>query len=70
MHHGGVPLIVAPPPPPVITQPAAHEVSYGVVEGRAPAGTRRIVVRVGTRVVANAPLRQRRFKLHVDLPRA
>jgi hypothetical protein len=59
----------APPlPPPAIVQPAAHQVSYGLVTGRAAPGTRRIVVAVKGRVLASKPLRGRRFALRVDLP--
>ena len=55
-------------PPPEIVAPAAREASFGLVAGRAPAGTRRIVVRVGARVVAEAPLRGRSFSLNVRMP--
>jgi hypothetical protein len=58
----------APPPPPVVERPAAYEVSYGVVAGRAPTGTRRLVVRAGGIVLAERPLRGRRFHVVVDLP--
>jgi beta-lactamase class A len=54
-------------PPPVIAAPAAREVSFGLVSGRAPAGTRRVVVHVGGRVAADSPLRGRSFSLHVPL---
>lgn len=55
-------------PPPVLTAPAAREVSFGRVAGTAPSGTRRIVVRVGGKVVASRGLRGRSFDFHVDLP--
>jgi beta-lactamase class A len=55
-------------PPPAVTAPAPHEVSFGLVAGRAPAGTRRIVVHVGSRVAADAALRGRSFSLHLPLP--
>jgi beta-lactamase class A len=55
-------------PPPAIVQPAPREVSYGLVTGSAPAGTRRVIVRVGARVAADRPLRGRRFSLRLDLP--
>jgi beta-lactamase class A len=58
-----------PPPPPAIEQPAPYQASYGVVTGEAPAGTRRIVIRVGGKTLAVRPLRQRRFSLRVELPR-
>ncbi|MEJ7568379.1 MAG: serine hydrolase [Gaiellaceae bacterium] len=62
-------MIDAPPlPPPVITAPAAYEVSFGLVAGTAPAGTRRVIVRVADRVVADRPLRGTRFSLRVDVP--
>ena len=59
----------APPlPPPAIEQPAPYQVSYGLVTGRAAAGTRRVVVSANGRVLASKPLRGRRFTLRVDLP--
>jgi beta-lactamase class A len=64
-----VPLAAHPPPPPAIEQPAPYQASYGVVTGEAPAGTRRILVRVGDRTLATRPLRQRRFTVRVELPR-
>jgi len=54
--------------PPAIVSPAPREVSFGVVSGTVPPGTRRVVVRVGTRVAADKPLRGRRFSLRVNLP--
>ncbi len=54
-------------PPPAVVAPATREVSFGHVAGRAPLGTRRIVVHVGGRVAADAPLRGRSFSLHVPL---
>jgi beta-lactamase class A len=54
-------------PPPVITAPAPREVSFGLVAGQAPAGTRRIIVRVGKYVVAEQPLRRRSFSLNVPM---
>lgn len=63
-------MIAAPPPPlpPAVHQPAPRQASFGLVSGVAPAGTRRIVVRVGGRVAADRPLRGRRFSLRLDLP--
>ena len=61
-------MITAPPPPPAIEQPAPYQLSYGVVAGIAAPGTRRVIVRVGTRTLADRPLRQRRFQLRVALP--
>jgi beta-lactamase class A len=59
----------APPlPPPAIEQPAPHQVSYGLVTGRAAPGTRRVVVSADGRVLVAKPLRGRRFALRVDLP--
>ena len=57
-----------PPAPPAIEQPAAHQVSYGLVTGLAAAGTRRLVVSSGARELADLPLRQRRFTVRVELP--
>lgn len=63
----------APPPPPLpppaIEQPAPRQLSYGLVAGTAPAGTRRVVVRAAGRVLADRSLRGRRFSLRVALPR-
>ena len=61
-------MITALPPPPAIEQPAPYQLSFGVVAGVAAPGTRRVIVRVGTRTLADRPLRQRRFKLLVVLP--
>jgi len=57
-----------PLPPPAIEQPAPHQVSYGLVTGRAASGTRRVVVSANGRVLASKPLRGRRFSLRVVLP--
>jgi beta-lactamase class A len=60
----------APPlPPPAIEQPAPYQVSYGLVTGRAAAGTRWLVVSARGRVLATKPLRGRRFAVSVRLPR-
>ena len=60
----------APPlPPPAIEQPAPYQVSYGLVTGRAAAGTRWLVVSSRGRVLATKPLRGRRFAVSVRLPR-
>ena len=56
-------------PPPAVVAPAPREVSFGLVAGSAPAGTRRVIVRIGERVLADRPLRGRRFSLRVELPR-
>ena len=59
----------APPlPPPAIEQPAPHQVSYGLVTGRAARGTQRVVVSANGRTLASKPLRGRRFSLRVALP--
>ena len=59
----------APPlPPPAIVQPAPREVSFGAVAGWAPAGTKRIVVRVDGRVAADRKLAGRHFSLRLALP--
>ena len=61
-------VIDAPPlPPPAIVAPAPREVSFGRVSGTVPAGTQRLVVRVGGRVVADRPLRGRSFSLAVPI---
>ena len=54
--------------PPAILAPAPREVSFGLVAGTAPPGTRRLIVRVGERVLGDKPFRGRHFSLHVDLP--
>jgi beta-lactamase class A len=54
-------------PPPAIVAPAPREVSFGLVAGRAPLGTRRIIVHVGQYVAAEEQLRSRSFALHVRL---
>ena len=62
-------MIDAPPlPPPVIEQPAPHQVSYGLVTGRAARGTRWVVVSVNGHASPSKPLRGRRFSLRVPLP--
>jgi hypothetical protein len=53
--------------PPAIVAPAPREVSFGLVAGTAPPGTRRLVVRVGNDVVAEEPLRGRSFSLKVPM---
>jgi Beta-lactamase enzyme family len=59
----------APPlPPPSIEQPAPRQVSYGLVTGRAPRGTRFVVVSANGRRLVSKPLRGRRYSLRVDLP--
>lgn len=55
-------------PPPAIVAPAPREVSFGLVAGRAPAGTRRIIVRIGEQVLADRPLRGTSFSLRLALP--
>lgn len=54
-------------PPPSVVAPAPREISFGLVTGRAPLGTRRIVVHVGGRLARDAPLRGRSFSLHVPV---
>ena len=56
-------------PPPALVAPAPREVSFGLVAGSAPAGTRRVIVRVGEQVLADLPLRGQRFSMRVELPR-
>ena len=57
-----------PPAPPVIERPAPNQVSYGIVEGRAAVGMRRVIVRVDGAVVRDLPLAGRRFVVDVPLP--
>jgi hypothetical protein len=57
-----------PLPPPVLEQPAPYEVSYGTVSGTAAPGVRRVIVRVGGKVVRDRPLAGRRFSLSIPLP--
>ena len=64
----GAAVLTAPPPPPAIEQPAPYQLSYGVVAGTAAPGTRRVIVRVGARTLADKPLGHRHFQLRVDLP--
>jgi Beta-lactamase enzyme family len=52
----------------VLERPAAYQVSYGVIEGTAAPGTRRVVVRIDGRVVERLRLAGRRFRLDVALP--
>jgi hypothetical protein len=62
-------VIDAPPlPPPAIEQPGPHQVSYGLVTGRAARGTRFVVVSANGRALASKPLRGHRFSLRVALP--
>jgi hypothetical protein len=61
-------VLTAPPPPPAIEQPASYQLSYGVVAGTAAPGTRRVIVRVGSRTLADKPLGHRHFQLRVSLP--
>ena len=55
-------------PPPAIAAPAPYEASFGLVAGTAPPGTRRLIVRLGDRVLVDRPLRSRSYAVHVDLP--
>ncbi|MBA2643352.1 MAG: serine hydrolase [Actinobacteria bacterium] len=55
-------------PPPAIEQPAPYQVSFGLVTGVAAPGTRRVVVTVRHRELADSALRGRRFSLRVALP--
>ena len=52
----------------MLEQPAPYQASYGVVSGSVAAGTKRIVVRAGGRVLAERPAVGRRFSLRVQLP--
>jgi len=55
-------------PPPALEQPAARQVSYGLVSGRAAREARVVVVSANERVLAVKRLRGRRFWLRVPLP--
>lgn len=55
-------------PPPAIVAPAPREVSFGLVAGRAPLGTRSVIVRIGERILADRPLRGTSFSLRVPMP--
>ena len=67
-------MIESPPPPsaapapPAIERPAAYQVSYGMVEGRAAPGAKRVVVRIDGRVVRELRLASRSFVVDVELP--
>jgi hypothetical protein len=63
-------VVDAPPlPPPAIEQPAAHQVSYGLVTGRAARRTVRVLVHANGKRLAARQLDGRRFTLRVTLPR-
>ena len=55
-------------PPPAIVAPAPREVSFGLVAGRVPPGTQRIIVRVGERVLADRRIAGTSFSLQVRMP--
>jgi hypothetical protein len=57
-------------PPPQLIAPAAHEVSFGRIAGRAPRPTRIVTVAIDGRVVARRDLRgaRTRFDFHIQLP--
>ena len=55
-------------PPPAIEQPAARQISYGLVTGRAARGTVRVLVFANGKRLASKPLDGRRFTLRVRLP--
>ena len=67
-------MIDQPPPPapllrpPVVERPAAHQVSYGLVQGRVSPGTRRVIVRIDGRIARTVRLRNSRFSVDVPLP--
>jgi Beta-lactamase enzyme family len=56
-------------PPPAIEQPAGHQVSYGLVTGRAARGTAQVLVHANGKRLASEQLAGRRFTLRVTLPR-
>ena len=53
--------------PPAIVAPAPREVSFGLVAGTAPTGTKKIIVRVGEYVVAEESLARQIFSLDVPM---
>jgi beta-lactamase class A len=55
-------------PPPAIVQPAPYQASFGLVTGTVAPGAVQIRVHAGRRLLADRPLRGRRFSLRVDLP--
>ena len=55
-------------PPPAIEQPAARQISYGLVTGRAARGTTRVLVFANATRLVSKPLDGRRFTLRVSLP--
>ncbi|MSO95639.1 MAG: hypothetical protein EXQ81_07580 [Thermoleophilia bacterium] len=61
-------IVATPPPPPVIAQPAAYQVSYGMVRGTAARGATRVIVKVDGFVRADVALRGRSFTIDLDLP--
>lgn len=52
----------------MVARPAPYQVSYGLVSGVAPAGARRIVVRVDGKVAGSVRLQGRAFVVDLDLP--
>jgi beta-lactamase class A len=60
--------LATPPTRLVLTAPVPYEVSFGRVAGTAPAGTRWIVVRAGSRALPARRLRGRSFDFRVGLP--
>lgn len=61
-------LTLPPHRVPAIVAPAPREVSFGLVAGRAPLGTRRVIVRIGERILADRPFRGTSFSLRVPMP--
>src|SRR5262245_60728159 len=61
-------IAAAPLAPPAILSPAPREVSYGRIEGRVPAGTRQVIVRVGRTELGTKNVRRRHFVVAVSLP--
>lgn len=55
-------------PPPAIVSPAPYEVSFGLVAGSVPRGTRRLIVRLGERTLADLLVRGRSYAVRIDLP--
>ena len=59
---------VLAPATPAIVQPAAYQASFGLVTGSVPRGTKRVLVVVRGRKLADERLRGRRFSVRVQLP--
>ena len=66
----GAPVAHPPrPAPPVVASPHAHQVSFGAVWGTVDRRTRRVSIRIGTKVVARERVRRGRYAFSLKLPR-